>query len=67
MYNAFAEMLKPSGHGFAYRQAQHDTSFDLLVATYLPLQRAIGAVVNVGEDVVDLFYLLQPARVNLAV
>ncbi len=33
MYNAFAEMLKPFGHGFAYRQAQHDTSFYLLVAT----------------------------------
>ena len=45
-HDTFAEMLKPSGHGFAYRQAQHDTSSDLIVATYLPvgLDHSLGGL-----------------------
>ncbi len=46
MYDAFAEMLKPSGHGFAYRQAQHDTSPDLLTAIYLSFGKLMQVWAN---------------------
>ncbi len=44
MYSAFAERLKHSGHGFTYRQDQHDIGFDLLVATLLATQSSMEVV-----------------------